>query len=57
MRRALLKRLPAMTRFFGVKPWEIELFTADELNEYLRQWDQYERDAKAQQAKAKQRRR
>jgi len=57
VRRALLKRLPAMTRFFGVKPWEIELFTADELNEYLRQWDQYERDAKAQQAKAKQRRR
>jgi len=37
--------MPAITRFYGIRPWEIEQFTMDELNEYLRSMDEYNRQA------------
>ena len=45
--------MPAITRFYGFFPWDLERFTIDELNEYLRQWTQHQRDVKAEQAKAR----
>jgi hypothetical protein len=45
VRRALLRSMPAITRFYGIRPWEIEQFTMDELNEYLRSMDEYNRQA------------
>lgn len=35
-RRALLKRLPALTAVYGLRPWELEKMTLDELRTYLR---------------------
>ena len=53
MRRALLTRWPAISRFYGLFPWDAERLTVDELNEYMRQWDQYQRDMRSEQAKAR----
>lgn len=39
MRRALLEELPALTKFFGLKPWDIDRLTARELHQY-RTWQQ-----------------
>ena len=44
MRRALLRSWPALSKFFGLYPWDIDRLTMDELNEYLRQMDQYQRE-------------
>lgn len=52
MRRALLRSWPALTRFYGFHPWDVERLTTDELNEYLRQFDAYQRDQKAVAARA-----
>lgn len=41
MRRRLRKSLPSLTRFYGIKPWELADFTVDELNEYQRQYRDY----------------
>ena len=46
MRRVLLKRLPALTVFYGLRPWEVEMLTLDELDEYLAALDEYEQVAK-----------
>lgn len=35
MRRALLKQLPALTRFYGLTPADIDLMTLREVTEYL----------------------
>ena len=42
----LLQRLPALTAFYGLRPWEVEDMTFDELEEYLRQLDAYEKEMK-----------
>ena len=39
-----MKRLPALTAFYGLRPWEIEDLTFAELEQYLRQLDSYERE-------------
>lgn len=36
MRAALLAELPALTRFYGLRPWEVEALTLEELAEYRR---------------------
>lgn len=53
MRRALLKSWPAITRFYGFHPWDIERLTVDELNEYLRQMDAHHRAQQQAAAKAR----
>lgn len=30
-------QLPALTHFYGLRPWEIERLTFEEVDEYLRQ--------------------
>lgn len=57
MRRALLKQLPAITRFYGLKPWDLPEFTVDELNEYLRQMEDFNRRAEHEARQAQRRRR
>lgn len=47
MRRALLRQMPALTRFYGLKPWELERFTFDELNEYTRQLAEHQENQAA----------
>jgi hypothetical protein len=42
-----------MTRFYQLYPWDVERLTADELNEYLRQFDQHQREQRLAAAKAK----
>lgn len=41
MRRALLKRLPALTRFYfgAIHPLNVEQFTIREISEYVVQMD------------------
>ena len=53
MRRALLRSWPALSRFYGLKPWDVEQLTVDELNEYLRQFDAYQRERRAAAQRAK----
>lgn len=35
MRRALREQLPALTRFYGLKPWDVERLTFGELDQYM----------------------
>jgi hypothetical protein len=44
IRRGLLRSWPALTKFYGLKPWDVERLTVDELNEYLRQFDAHQRE-------------
>ena len=46
MRRALLGRLPALTRFYygAIHPLNVESLTLRELSEYVTQMDRYEAD-------------
>lgn len=44
IRRALVKSWPALSKFFGLFPWDADRLTMDELNEYLRQFDTFHRD-------------
>lgn len=37
MRRALLKKLPALSFYYGLKPWELADLTFDEIREFQRQ--------------------
>jgi hypothetical protein len=53
VRRALLRSWPALTRFYGLHPWDVERLTSDELNEYLRQFDAYQREQKLAAQRAK----
>lgn len=55
----MLKHWPAITRFYGFHPWDVDRFTLDELNEYVRQFNEHNRAQAraAAQAKAKSRRR
>lgn len=61
MRRALVTELPAFCRFYGVRPWELERFTTDELHEFVTQRRDYEtqiaRLARQQQQRSTSRRR
>lgn len=43
MRRALLRSWPALTRYYGLRPWDVDLLTIDELNEYLSDWEEHQR--------------
>jgi hypothetical protein len=36
--------MPALTKFYGLMPWHIELLTLEELNEYTRAYDRYIRE-------------
>lgn len=45
MRADLLRQLPALTHFYGLRPWEVEQLTFEELAEYQRQLDDYCRKA------------
>lgn len=38
MRRALLKELPALTKFYGLRPQDIDQMTYREVSEYRAQW-------------------
>lgn len=53
MRRGLLRRLPALTRFYygAISPANVEEFTYAELNEYVTQMDEAEAEARRQQQK------
>jgi hypothetical protein len=44
VRRALLRQWPALTRFYRLMPWDSERLTIDELNEYIRQYAEYQRE-------------
>lgn len=39
MRRALLKRLPALTHFYGLRPSDIDSMTLREVSEYVVQME------------------
>ena len=45
MRAALLAELPALTRFYGLRPWEVEALTLAELAEYRYQLHQAAKEA------------
>jgi len=44
VRAALLEQLPALTRFYGLKPWDFDRMTLFEVSEYLSQLRQYRDD-------------
>ena len=37
----LLKQWPAITVAYGIKPWEVDLFTKAELTEYFEQLSRF----------------
>lgn len=41
MRRALLKQLPHLTRFYGIKPRDIDEMTLREVQEYVLAFEKY----------------
>lgn len=45
MRRALLKSLPALTKFYGIKPSDIDGMTVREISEYLTQMQRAQEEA------------
>jgi hypothetical protein len=45
--------MPALTRFYGILPKDLETFTHDELNEYLRRFEQHQKDVKQAALRAK----
>lgn len=45
MRRALLRELPALTRFYGLKPWDMDRMTLREVVEYRTQYREYQASA------------
>lgn len=47
MRRAIGPRWPALSRHFGVHPWDVERLTFDELAGYLDALDEVERAMRA----------
>lgn len=40
MRAVLLEQLPALTRFYGLKPWDLDRMKYREISEYLTQMRQ-----------------
>lgn len=48
MRRALLKQWPALSKFYGLFPWDVDRLTFDELRQYLDQYAEYQRETKRQ---------
>lgn len=44
MRQALLAQLPALTAFYGLRPWELDDMTEEELDEYTRQLAEHQAD-------------
>lgn len=52
MRRALLRQWPALSRFYGLFPWDVDRLTIDELGQYIDQYADYQRELKRQQARA-----
>lgn len=41
MRRALLSRLPQLTKFYGLKPWDLDRMQLREISEYVTQLDRH----------------
>jgi hypothetical protein len=41
VREQLLKSLPALAHHYHIRPWEVELLTFNEINEFLEQYDDY----------------
>lgn len=48
MRRALLRQLPALTRFYGLRPQDFDDMTVREISEYVTQMEQAEQEAEAE---------
>jgi hypothetical protein len=44
MRRALLKQLPALTHFYGLRPEDIERMTEREITEYVVHMQEHQRE-------------
>lgn len=44
IRRALREQLPALTHFYGLRPWEVEHLSFGEVTEYLNQLAEYQRE-------------
>lgn len=42
MRRALLEELPALTKFYGLRPWDLDRMTLREVAEYRNQMRAYQ---------------
>lgn len=53
MRRALLKQWPALSKFYGLFPWDCDRLTLDEIREYLDQYADYQREMKRQQRRGR----
>jgi hypothetical protein len=45
--------MPALTKFYGIFPWQLEQFTADELREYARQFNDYQQQRELEQRRAR----
>lgn len=45
MRRALLNQLPALTKFYGITPPDVDAMSLREVSEYLTQMDIATREA------------
>ena len=56
MRRALLQQWPALTKFYGLMPWHVELLTLEELGEYVRQLADHNRKQAVAASRSKQKR-
>lgn len=48
MRRALLKQWPALSRFYRLFPWDVDRLTVAELEQYVNQYADYQREMKKQ---------
>ena len=46
-RRGLLPRLPALTKFYGLRPEDFERMTYREISEYVVQYDRYQAEVAA----------
>lgn len=53
MRRALLKQWPALSKFYGLFPWDTDRLTLDELRQYVDQYAEYQRQMKRQQRRGR----
>lgn len=53
MRRALLRQMPALTRFYGLLPSDIDRMTVREISEYQVQMDRAMAEAEAEQRRGR----
>lgn len=55
MRRRLLKSWPALTKFYGLMPWDVARLTPDELNEYTKAYSAWVKEQRAAERRANRR--